>query len=116
MIRILLDQNFDHRISRGLLRRISDLDIESTERLGIKGFKDDSVLTVAAELERVVLTQDKKTFPQFAYKKIGAGEKMLGLVVVPDSVPIGEAIEQLELLIHCSSDDEWENSVIRLPI
>lgn len=36
MIRILLDQNFDHRISDGLLRRIPELDVDSTERLGVK--------------------------------------------------------------------------------
>lgn len=116
MIRILLDQNFDHRISDGLLRRIPELDVDSTERLGVKKFADDSILTLAAELGRVVFTHDKRIFPGFARKKIEAGEKMCGLIVVSDRIPIGEAIYELELLILCTADDEWENSVVRVPI
>jgi predicted nuclease of predicted toxin-antitoxin system len=89
MIRLLFDQNFNQRISRGLRKRIPDLDCVTTEKLGFKKFTDDLLLTKAAELDRVIITHDEKTFHIFAYKKIELGEKMAGLVVVPDSLPIG---------------------------
>jgi hypothetical protein len=41
---------------------------------------------------------------------------MSGVVVVPDSLPIGSAIDELELLIHCRFDHEWEDSITRLPV
>ena len=121
MIRILLDQNFDHRIKRGLQNRIPALDCVSTEELGIKKFTDKQILTRAAENGRVVITHDERTFHIFAYKKIEQGEKMSGLIVVPDNIPIREAIDDLELMIECRFDQEWENSewensVLRLPI
>jgi hypothetical protein len=33
-----------------------------------------------------------------------------------DTVPIGEALEQLVLLLTCSEADEWANRVTDLPL
>lgn len=116
MIKILLDQNFDQRISRGLLVRLPGLDIETTESLGIKRFTDAEVLAKAADLGRVIFTHDERTFPKFAYERIERGERVVGLIVVPANLSIGYAIDELKLIISCRTIDEWEGLIDRLPI
>ncbi|NOT47924.1 MAG: DUF5615 family PIN-like protein [Acidobacteria bacterium] len=116
MIRILLDQNFDQNIVRGLLDRLPDLDLVHTEHLGIKRFTDDKVLEFAANEGRIVFTHDSKTFPGFAYARIGSGERMCGVIVVPKRMSLKKAIDELELLLLCLADSEWEGAVLRLPI
>ena len=50
----------------------------------------------------------------------GKGEKavlrMPGVIAVPDSLPIGQAIAELILVIECSQPNELENLVIYLPL
>lgn len=116
MFRILLDQNFDHRIYRGLLHRIPGLVCETTEGLGLKSHRDDQILAFAASESRIIFPHDERTFGLFAYERLARGEVMSGLVVVPDSIPIGKAIDDLELLIACSNESELNRKVLRLPL
>ena len=41
---------------------------------------------------------------------------MPGVIAVPDSLPIGQAIAELILVIECSQPNELENLVIYLPL
>lgn len=116
MIKILADQNFNGRILRGLLARIPDLDIIRTEDHGIKTYPDPDIIGWAAERNRVIFTHDERTFDNFAYRKIEQSEKMCGVVIIPASLLIGQAIEELMMAIQCQTDEEWPNSVLRLPL
>ena len=75
---------------------------------------DPDILIWAAAENRVVITHDAKTMPDYANQRLRAGLPMPGMVVVPDVMPIGQAIEGLALLIGGSFDDEWANLVRRL--
>lgn len=114
MKKILTDQNFDGPTLRGLLSRIPDLDLVRIEDIGLKGSADPDILAWAAEEDRLILTHDARTFPQFASERIARGKKFSGLVVVPQSLSIRNAIEDLMIVILCSADDELE--FIRLPM
>lgn len=116
MIKLLTDQNFNAKILRGLKTRIPGLDVVRTHDLGLEGFTDHKLLDWAAERDRVILTHDERTFHIFAYEKMTKGEKMSGVIVVPDQIPIGKAIDDLEIAIICKFDNEWENNITRLPI
>ena len=52
--------------------------------------------------------------PDYAHHRLRAGLPMPGMVVVPETMPIGQAIEKLALLIGGSFDDEWDNLVRHL--
>ena len=39
-----------------------------------------------------------------------------GVIVVPQSLPIGEAIEELVLIWGASDAGEWENRILRIPL
>jgi hypothetical protein len=116
MIKILFDQNFNGRISRGLKERIPELDCVATYEVGIGAYLDPQLLAWAANENRVILTHDTKTFPIFAYERIEKGEKMCGVLVVSDQCPIGRAIDEIEIAIHCNSESEWKDVVTRIPL
>jgi len=66
MLRLLIDENLNHRILRGLLRRLPELDYELVHDVGLKGVDDPTVLTYAATERRVVVTHDLRTIPNTA--------------------------------------------------
>jgi len=41
---------------------------------------------------------------------------MPGVIAVSQSMPVGAAIEELVLVIECSSTEEWANQVRYLPL
>ncbi len=116
MIKIPAVQNFNGKILRGLKLRIPELDCVTTYQLGLEEYSDPKLLEWAAKKNRVILTHDAKTFPVFAYEKMSKGEKMSGVIVVSDQTPIGNAIADLELVILGNFENEWENTVTRIPI
>jgi hypothetical protein len=51
-----------------------------------------------------------------AYGRIERSESMPGLIVVPQRMAIGQAIDELIFLAKESIFDEWESQVIWLPL
>jgi hypothetical protein len=115
MLRLLIDQDVDHDILRGLIRRISQLDAVTTFEIGMTKATDSQLLSWAAQKGRIVVTHDRKTMPRHAADLLGQGEKISGLFVVPRNMPLRQVIEDLELMITCSENDEWVNTIRYLP-
>jgi len=98
---------------RGLLRRARGLlDLVRVQDVGLSAADDPLVLAWAAEAERLVLTHDVSTMADNAYQRVAAGQRMPGVFEVPRSMPIGQAIEELMLVIECSAEREWEGRAI----
>ncbi|MGH8596457.1 MAG: DUF5615 family PIN-like protein [Gammaproteobacteria bacterium] len=116
MLPVLLDQNFDHTILHGLLRRIPDLDYVTAHQAGISAVDDPTLLRWAANDRRVLLTHDLKTMPGHIAAVIAAGDDVAGAVIVPHNVTLVQAIDELEIIITCSSEDEWVNTYRLLPL
>jgi hypothetical protein len=87
----------------------------TTQQLRIGEEKDSSHLRRAAAENRIIITHDVNTMTKFAMERIRRGEKMSGLIIVPQAMPIGQAISELEMIILCSLEDEFENLIIHLP-
>ncbi len=116
MIRLLADQDFDERILRGLLLRNREVDIVRVRDIGLSEADDGEVLAHAASSGRVVLTHDVNTLIGLAYQRVRLGEPVAGVILVPQSLPVGIAIEDLLLTIECTSQEEWEGYVQYLPL
>jgi hypothetical protein len=116
MLRILIDQDFDQDILRGLIRRVPALDAVTAHEVGLSAAHDPQILAWAAGEGRVVFTHDRKTMPGHAAVRVAAGQKMPGTIVVPRRLPISQAIDELEIILTCSLPDEWENTVRYLPL
>jgi predicted nuclease of predicted toxin-antitoxin system len=77
MIRLLVDEDFNNDILRGLRRRVPDLDAPRVQAIGLAGAGDEAVLAHAAAENRVVLTHDVSTMVGLAYQRVRAGEQCL---------------------------------------
>jgi len=116
VIRFVTDEDFDNDILRGVLFRFPALDIVRVQDVGLLGKNDPVVLEWAARETRIVLTHDVRTMRHHAYARLVAGLSMPGVFVVPQSLPIAQAIEEVLLLAECSMEDEWEGQVRFLPL
>lgn len=116
MIRLAADENFTHKIVRGLLRRNPKLDIKTIQEAGLSGTTDRVVLEWTAREKRVLLSHDVSTITKHAYERVEAGLPMPGVFQVPQFMSVGAAIEDILLLAECSFDDEWAGQVRYLPL
>jgi len=111
MLKILTDQDFDHDILRGLVRRLPKLDYATAFEVGLNEVEDRELLLWASENERILLTHDRKTMPKHFVALLEQGEILTGVFVVPRRLPIGQAINELEIMIFCSRTEEWQNII-----
>jgi uncharacterized protein DUF5615 len=115
MLRLLIDQDLDHDILRGLIRRIPQLDVVTAFEIGMSAATDPELLRWAAKEGRIIVTHDRKTMPGHAAELMDKGENIAGLFVALRSMPMHRVLEDLELMITCSENDEWVNSIRFLP-
>ena len=115
MLKLFFDQDFNHNILRGLTKRIPELDWVTAHQIKRGAEKDETHLAWASDEKRIILTHDVNTFPKFAYERIKNSEKMSGVIVVPQTMPIGRAIDELEVIVTCSFEGELENLILFLP-
>lgn len=116
MLKLLADENFKRQIVVGLRRRISTVDITTVQDLGLTGSPDPKVLATAASEDRVLLTHDVRTLPAFAYERLEAEDPLPGVIVVPDRMAIGLAIDELILLLEAGTDGDLAMQVLFLPL
>ncbi|AFY47439.1 hypothetical protein Nos7524_1564 [Nostoc sp. PCC 7524] len=116
MLSLLSDENFNGDIVRGLFLRQPHLDLLRVQDVGLRQVDDPAILAWAASNERILLTHDRATMPEFAYERLVRGELMAGLFVVNDRMPTRQAIDELLLLVDYTEQAEWKGSVLYLPL
>lgn len=116
MLRLLVDQDLDQVILRGLLLRVPKLDVITAYQAGLGDASDPDLLAWAAEQRRIVLTHDRRTMPYHAAARLVTRENVAGVIIVSRNMPVSQVIDDLEIIVSCSSVDEWENVIKYLPI
>jgi predicted nuclease of predicted toxin-antitoxin system len=116
MLSLLSDENFNGDIIQGLFLRQPDLDLLRVQDVGLMEVDDPAILDWAASNERILLTHDRATMPDFAYERIVRGENLAGVFVINDRMPVRQVIDELLLLIACSKQIEWQRIVLYLPL
>jgi predicted nuclease of predicted toxin-antitoxin system len=116
MLHLVSDENFNGDIVRGLLLRHPALDLCRVQDVGLAEADDPTILAWAAANDRIVLTHDRSTMPDFAYARVVAIQPMPGVFVVPDRLSDCQAIEELLLVEACSEQAEWAGLVVYLPL
>ncbi len=74
MLRLLIDQDLDHDILRGLIRRIPQLDAVTAFEIGMSEATDTQLLIWAAHEGRIIVTHDRQTMPTHAADLMGEGK------------------------------------------
>ena len=116
MLRVALDENFNHDIVRGVLRRLPGAQFITARDAGLKRAPDPEVLEWAASERCILLTHDVATMTKYAYDRVRDGLPMPGVFEVGHHVPLAEAIEDIVLIITCGREGEWEGQVRYLPL
>ncbi len=116
MLRFIADENFDNDVIHGLMSRKPDIDIIRVQDVGLLTADDPTILAFAAQEGRLLLTQDIKTVPGYAYARVRNGQPMPGFVAIGRGIPIGDAVDDILLLAEGSREGEWEGQVVYLPL
>jgi predicted nuclease of predicted toxin-antitoxin system len=111
----LTDQNFNDDIVRGLRGRSLD-DIVSVRRLNLSRAADPELLRRAAEDGRLFLTHDVDTVPGHVYDMLIRGEVVPKVVIVPAMMPVGRAVDDLEIVLKLSDNFDWATPILYLPL
>ena len=116
MLRLLIDENVNHRILRGLKLRLPQLDYVLVTQIEMSGFPDLELLRWAAEENRIIITHDRETMIPYAKYFLKRGAPMAGVILVPEQMAIGRAINDLEMMLECHSPAELAGQIKYLPI
>lgn len=96
-IRLQADEDLNNLIVKGLRRRQPLIEFQTTAEAGLRGVPDPArPAHFAAFLE--------------------SGHHRPGLFLIPKTVPIGEAIDALELIWEISGPDDWRDLITYLPL
>jgi predicted nuclease of predicted toxin-antitoxin system len=115
-MRFLADENFDYTVRRRLLNRLPDVDILRIQETSVFRAADPEILEWAAKDNRIVLSHDFDTMIDFAWERVRLGKPMPGLIVVKNVLAVGQAIDDLAMMIGASDPSEFENQVRYIPI
>jgi hypothetical protein len=110
-VRFRADHDLDRDIVRGLIRVQPEIDFEAEP---LKGLDDESVLGLACREGRVLVSHDISTIPALFFRLRGTRE-LPGVILTPQSFPIGQTIEGLRMVWMLTESSEWVNRICYLP-
>lgn len=113
-INLYMDENVPLPVTEGLRRR--DVDVLRVQDDSRKGTPDNIVLDRAAELQRVVFTQDED-FLAIANGRQQEGVNFAGVIYAhQQSVTVGDCIRDLEIIAKVNEPEDLANCVQYLPL
>lgn len=115
-MRLLADENFHGDIVRGLLRVEPKLDLLSVQDTEVYQASDADVLAYAAVENRILLTHDVQTLTRYAYERVREGLAMPGVIEVAHDIAIGQAIEEILIVVVTSTPEQLSNQIIYIPL
>jgi hypothetical protein len=115
-VRFLADADLNKAIVSGLLRREPAIDFLTAHAAGPRKMQDPEVLMIAAGQQRVLVSHDAGTMPGHFRALRDAGRQSARVFLVPQSLEVGTAIEELLLVWPASEAAEWQNRPEWLPL
>ena len=115
-VRFLADADLNRAIVSGVLRREPSVDFLTAQAAGLRGMNDPAVLALAAERQRVLVSHDVGTMPAHFHAFRSAGIPSSGVFLIPQSLDVGAAIDELLLIWLASEASEWEDRLEWLPL
>ena len=77
-MKFLTDEHVSPTLARGLRRALPEVDILELRHTDLLGKTDPEVLDFAAAENRILITQDVSTLPDFAFERVVEGKSMPG--------------------------------------
>jgi hypothetical protein len=110
-IRFQADWDLNGDIVSGVLRREPAVDFQSAAAAGLAGVGDPDVLSRAATAGHSRPAQHASSLGALA-----ATQSSAGVLIVPQNLPVRDAIEDLILIWACCEAEEWVDVLDFLPL
>ena len=114
-VRFQADADLNQIILLATIRREPAIDFQTAMTAGLPGVADLQVLARAAKDGRVFVTHDRKTMPRH-FAEFIVRETSPGLLVIPQSLSVAAAVEDLILIWSAKEAEEWVNRISILPL
>jgi hypothetical protein len=114
-VRFLAEANFNQKIVRVSCEESPRLISNCLRPVIPEKTPDPRVLDVAESLGRVLVSHDVRTMTGW-FRQCVEERRCAGLILVPENLPIGGAIDSLLLIWHATEAEEWINQMLRLPL
>lgn len=114
-IKFLADENLRRAIVLGLRRREPSASFVQASEAYAKGRDDPTVLHIAAEQNRILVSHDVRTLPRH-FRQFVTRQASPGVFLNPQKLPLSTAIERLALIWLASEAEEWVNQIRFLPL
>lgn len=115
-VRFLADADLNKAIVTGVLRREPEVDFLTAHAAGLRRMTDPEVLELAAEQQRALVSHDVGTMPAHFHTFRNAGKHSPGVFLIPQSLDLAMAIDELLIIWLASDASEWENRLVWLPL
>jgi len=115
-MRFAADENFNGKILDTLRQRLPESDIVRVQDTKMYQSSDPDVLAWAAEEGRILLTHDVQTLVDDAYARVRAGLLMPGVIRVSTTISIGEAVDELEIMLGAGTPEDFHHQVKYVPL
>jgi hypothetical protein len=114
ILRLLADADLNGAIISGVIRRNPELDFKRAEDVPLEGLDDQTVLDLAARDQRVLISHDVTTMPDH-FRHYTRRNISPGLILVPQELSIGKAIENILVICEACNQDDIENRICLVP-
>jgi hypothetical protein len=115
-VRFLADADLNKAILTGVLRREPTVDFLTAHAAGLRSMTDSQVLALAAEQQRVLVSHDVGTMPAHFRAFRNAGKHSPGVVLVPQTLDLATAIDEILTIWLASDAADWENRLVWMPL
>lgn len=113
-IRFQADADLNQAIVIGVSRRVPEIDFQPARAVPLHDLDDLAVLALAAQQGRVLVSHDISSM-ETHFRKFIRTHTSPGLVLLPQRVSIGQAVETLALLWEVVGAEEMENRTCLVP-
>jgi hypothetical protein len=114
ILRWLADADLNGALVSGVVRRSTALDFKRAEEVPLEGLSDEAVLAIAGKDGRVLVSHDVTTMPDHFREFIRHNDSP-GIVLVPQQLNIGRAIESILLISEACGAHDLANRVCLVP-
>ena len=114
-IRFQADADLNQIIVAAIVRPVPRIDFKTATVAGLAGLNDPDVLALAGRDGRVLVSHDQTTMPKHFGGFVHSNQSP-GLIIVPQNLPVREAVEDLILIWTATQAEEWINRMAYLPI
>ncbi len=105
-VQYLFNENCNGRIVRGVRRRTATLSSLTAQEAGLQNAPDSLILETAAADNRVVVSHDFRTIKVLGEERVRRNLPMAGLLLLHQTYPVGQAIEDLLLIAEVTTAEE----------